>query len=449
MTVAYLCVSALLVLALPAVRHQRPAVSVPAVAVLLATAGWNLTRVARGPDDPAPSLTAATSILLVEIGAVSFYVLCRRLVHGRWRIPLWMWIAVVWFGTAVFLGMLPAMGITTGPAYDQSPIFIAHLVYSFAFFGGGLLTLSTRQHDESPHVRHFVAATEFAALLLIAFQIAEPGLTSLAAAAIALLAVWTTRHAADWNRSATRADRLLDSIGVFIFVVDRNGVLQDWNGPAASLLELKGLRAERGLDLGPALGADGPFVDGATVSLPIGPGTLRVAVSVHDVDPLRRLSDHVVMFRPVRSSVESSSFPRVSGSLAGHDPATQTLARKAALDLLERAVEEQDPIVRFTVAPPADRRPDDVMFLVARRLESRSLEVGWDRDIELARLDTWTFVAPLYAPERVWTGQATYADLNVDMTISVLQPRPRETSAGFTRRVLDSGPPSASSANER
>jgi len=435
MTVAYLSVSVLLVLALLAVRYQRPSVSVPVVVLVLSTAGWNLTRAIRGPDDTAPSVVSALTIVLVEVCAVSFYVICRRLVHGRWRLPVWMWIAMVWFSTLIFLGMVPAVGITTTDPYDQSPVFLLHLVYSFAFFGGGILTLSVRQHDQSRHVRTYVTATEAAALLLVAFQVTLPSLTSLSAGFLSLLAVWTTSHPGAWSRSASRADRLLDSIGVFIFVIDRQGVLQDWNGPAASLLELKGLRAARGLELARALGVPRTFVDGATVSLPVDHGTLRTSVSVHEVDPLRRNSDQVVMFRPVRSSVESSSFPTVSGELKGHDPATQTLGRKAALDLLEQAAADGAPIMRFAATPRPDRRPDDLMFLLARRLESRAAEVGWDREYEFARLDTWTFIGPLHEPERAYQGAARYDDLDIDVEISVLTPHPGESAAEFTRRA--------------
>lgn len=435
MTVAYLCVSALLVLAIATVRHRRPALSVPVVVLLLATAGWNVARAYRGPHDTEPSLAVALNVLMVELCAIAFFVVCRRLVHGRWRPPASLWIALVWFCTLVFIGMLPAVGITTGPDYATSPVFVAHLVFSFAFLGGAILVLSVRQHDQSRHVRRFVAAAEASALLLVTFQVVLPAFTSLAAAAIALLTAWTTSHSAAWSRSASRADRLLDSIGVFIFVVDRDGVVQDWNGPAASLLELSGTRARRGLDLAEALGLVQPFIDGAHVDVEIEHGSLRTAVSVHEVDPLKADSDQVVMFRPVRSSVESSSFPTVSGALKGHDPATQTLGRKAALDILDEAVRAGSPILRFVATPRSDRRPDDLMFLLARRIESRAAEEGWDRGYELARLDTWTFVGPLLEPDRAVEGRAHYDDLGIEMAIAVLRPAPHESTAEFARRV--------------
>lgn len=435
MTVAYVCVAALLVLSVAAVRHGRPAISVPAVITVLATAGWNLTRAVRGPEDHGPSLIAAISILTVEMAAVSFFVLCRRLVLGRWRGPAWMWIAMVWFSTATFVGMLPAMGIIAeGQDYRESPVFLAHLVYSFGFLGAAVLTLNMRQHDQSRHVRRFIIAAETAALLTVTFQVVEPSLTSIIVAVIALLAVWTTAHPGEWSRSASRADRLLDSIGVFIFVVDCDGRLRDWNGPAASLLELTGTPPKRGLNLSKTLGIAPTFVDGLAIRLEIQHGTLRTALSVHQVDPLARNGDLVLMFRPVRSSVESSSFPVVSGELQGHDPATQTLGRKAAVELLQRSAEDGTPVLRLEVTSRADRRPDEVMFLLARRIEARSVEEGWP-EMALARLDTWTFVGPLLDPDRIIGRRARYDDLGLDVNLSVHRRLPSESAAAFTRRV--------------
>ena len=143
------------------------------------------------------------------------------------------------------------------------------------------------------------------------------------------------------------------------------------------------------------------------------------------------------MFRPTRSSVDSSSFPTVSGSLRGHDPATQTLGRKAALDLLEEAVRDEVPIQRFMATAATNRRPDDIMFLLARRLESRVTEVGWDGDFDLARLDTWTFICPLSDPELAQEGTWHYEDLALELTITVMRPRRHESVAEFARRVIE------------
>ncbi|MCD9154476.1 histidine kinase N-terminal 7TM domain-containing protein [Aeromicrobium duanguangcaii] len=435
MTTAYLVTSALLVLTVAAVRHHRSSVSVPVLIMLLAAAGWNLARADRGAVDPAPSVTVAINVVFVQITAASFYVATRRLVYGRWRMSGWFWALAIGVSTATFIGMLPSVGLTTGEDYYASPVYVVHLAYSFALFGAGILTLSSRQHDPSPHVRRVVSAVQLGALLVLTLQVLYPSLTPLAVAATAMVMVWTTGHVGEWSRSASRAGRLLDSIGVFILVVDRSGRLQDWNGPAASLLRLKGHTARRDLDVAAALGMSMPFLDESTVTLQIEGGELRTSLSVHPVDPLSRTSDRVLMFRPVRSSVESSSFPTVSGALKGHDPATQTLGRKAAVDQLRAAAEEGQRVLRLDIKPRTPRRADEVMFLMARRMEARAAERGWT-ETEWARLDTWTFVTPILdAHFEAIPAHVVVEDLGVDMVVSFFEPLPDESAADFVRRV--------------
>lgn len=435
MTGVYLATTVLLVLSVAVVRHRKPAVSIPVVVTVLAVAAWNLARADRGPDDPDPSVMVALNVVAVQVCAASFFLACRRLVHGRWHVPLWMWIVAVLFGAASFVGMLPAIGITDGEMYYDSPVYVIHLAYTFALLGGGVLSLSSRQHDSSPHVRHVVRTIQAIAVFVVTFQVLMPALTSLAVAAAALTLVWTTGHIEAWSRSASRADRLFDSIGVFIFVVDREGRLQDWNGPAASLLKLMGQTASREMDLKEALGRPSSFTDGATVTLSVQGGELRTSLSVHSVSPLVRDSDRVLMFRPVRTSLESSSFPTISGALKGHDPATQTLGRKAALEMLRVAANNGARVVRIDVTPRSERHADQLMFLMARRLEAYAAEQGW-HDVEWARLDRWAFVSPVIDPNFAGEPLAVAVDdLDLDLSVRTYAPLPREAAADFTRRV--------------
>jgi len=437
MTTAYLVTSAFLVLTVAAVRHHRSSVSVPVVIMVLAVAGWNLVRADRGPIDTAPSVSVAINVVLVQVSAAAFYVAARRLVSGGWRMSGWFWIVAIAFGVACFVGMLPDVGITTGDLYYASPVYVMHLAYSFALFGGGVLTLSSRQHDPSPHVRHVVSLIQLGAVLVLTAQVLFPSLTPLAVAAMAVVMVWTTSRVGAWSRSASRAGRLLDSIGVFIFVVDRAGRLQDWNGPAASLLRLTGHTAQQGLDVTSALSMSVPFLDESTVTLQVEGGELRTAVSVHSVDPLARGSHRVVMLRPVRSTVESSSFPTVSGALKGHDPATQTLGRKAALEMLRVAAVEGRQVLRIDAVTRTPRRADEVMFLMARRMEARASEHGW-QDVEWARLDTWTLIAPIIDPtfEGV-PARIPLDDLGLDLVVSFHRPAAAESPDAFVRRMTE------------
>lgn len=439
MTAVYLATAALMVLAIAAVRYQRLSVSVPVIIMVLATVGWNVVRAVRGPDDPEPSLLVAINILLAQVCAVAFYVVCRRLVDGRWLIRAWHWVIAIGFGTLTFIGMLPEVGITDGNQYYDSPVFVAHVVYDFALLGAGVLVLSQRQHDSSRHVRHFVIAAEVMALLVATTQVAVPSLTPLAVAGLGLLMIWATSRTVDWSRSASRAGQLLDSIGVFLFVVDRDGVLHDWNGPAVSLLQLRGVTAAQGLDLSAALGESGQFVDGETVNLDLQGGVLRTSVSVHEVDPLSRDSDRVLMFRPVRSTVETASFPRVSGALKGHDPATQTLGRKAALEQLRQAAAEGTRMLRIDLSPRPEGRSDELMFTLARRMESRSAEENWP-PLDWARLGEWSFVAPVSDPSTApLPFRVQVDDLGLQLAVRSFQPHTDESPAEFIHRVSNDG----------
>jgi len=437
MTAAYLVTTAVLLSSVLAVRHLRPAVSGPVVVLVLAVAAWNLLRALRGPDDPTPSVLVAINVVVVQIAAVAFFVTARRLVHGRWRVPAWMWIVAVNFAVLTFAGMVPAVGITDGEHYYDSPVYVVHLAYTFALLGAGVLTLSTRQDDPSRHVRRVVVATEITAVFIVTFQVLLPALTPLAIAVVCLVLVWTTGHVAAWSRSASRADRLMNSIGVFIFVIDRAGMLQDWNGPAASLLRLMGRTASHGMDLTSVLAMPQRFVDGSTVTLTIQGGELRTAMSVHPVDPLALGGDLVLMLRPVRSSLEGSSFPAVSGALKGHDPATQTLGRKAALEVLRSAAAAGTTVVRLAVTPRHEQRSDDAMFLIARRMEARAAEHGY-HGVEWARLDTWTFVTAMIDPDFEGVPSlVSIDDLDADMEVTFHEPQVGESAAAFIRRVSD------------
>jgi hypothetical protein len=141
------------------------------------------------------------------------------------------------------------------------------------------------------------------------------------------------------------------------------------------------------------------------------------------------------MFRPVRSSVESSSFPVVSGALTGHDPATQTLGRKAALEQLRIAAAEGRQVLHVQVVPRTARRPDEVMFFMARRMEARAAEFGYS-NMPWARLDTWTLILALEDPtfEGV-PARVSVDDFGVDLVESYFSASAGESPEAFAQRV--------------
>lgn len=441
MVTAYLIAAAVLVASLAMIRFRRPSVAVPVLAMVLAAIAWLVLRSLRDPGNE-PSTVLALNIAAVQLCAALFYLTCRRLVDGRWRVP-----PAAWFVAAVMLvgctvAMWPPVGITEARDYTRSPIYIVHLAYCFGLLVAAVVLLNRRQHDPSRHVREFVRGAQASAIALLTLQVTLPTVAPFATVPIGLFSVWATRQVREWSRTASRADRLLDSLGVFIFVVDGHGRLLEWNGPAASLMTMKGTPAERGLDIAAELELTRPFVDGTTVVLPMEHGILRTTMSVHRVDPLAREHEVVLMLRPVQTTFERSSFPAVSGNLEGYDPSTQTLNRRAALDLVRSAGASGQRIVRIDVTgDPA--RADDVMFLVARRIDARATSMGWT-GLRWARLDTWVLITRVEDEMRVDSlpFSSRLDDLGVTLSVSIHDPRPDESTEAFVTRVTRAHLPS-------
>ncbi|RZL67197.1 MAG: hypothetical protein EOP29_27985 [Rhodococcus sp. (in: high G+C Gram-positive bacteria)] len=165
---------------------------------------------------------------------------------------------------------------------------------------------------------------------------------------------------------------------------------------------------------------------------------MRTSAHIHKVDPTSRTSrsDWVVMLRPVRSSVSQSSFPSISGGLAGHDPATQTLNQRETMDLLRAATTRGDAAVRVDVLPAdAQAREDETMFVVARRLEMMFPDVQW------GRLSAWVFVA-VFKPAEADQAKLLIDDqaqtalgLDASVATTICVPTPDEDSERFVLRV--------------
>lgn len=441
MVTAYLVAAAVLTASLAAIRFRRPSVAVPVAIMVVAAVAWLVLRSLRDPDDTAPSTVLALNIAAVQLCAALFYLTCRRLVDGRWRVPPAAWAVATVMLVGCSVAMWPPAGISEARDYTRSPIYIVHLAYCFGLLVAAVVLLNRRQHDPSRHVREFVRGAQASAIALLTLQVTLPTIAPFATVPIGLFSIWATRRVRDWSRTASRADRLLDSLGVFIFVVDAHGRLLEWNGPAASLMTMKGTPAERGMDIAADLQLTRPFTDGATVALPVDRGILRTTMTVHRVDPLAREHEVALMFRPVQTTFERSSFPAVSGTLEGYDPATQTLNRRAALDLVRSAGATGQRIVRIDVAGDPGRA-DDVMFLVARRIDARAMSMGWP-DLRWARLDTWVLITLVEDEARIDSVpfSTKLEDLDVTVAVSIHDPGPAEDADAFFRRVTRNSVP--------
>lgn len=389
-----------------------------------------------------PSSTAAPNALILasaSVSAAAAFVAARRLVEGRWPVPPALMVLFVVEPIAIALVRVGSYSDATSAQFRTTVPFTLHAIYSFALMVGLIWTLNARQRDSERRVRTFVLVTQVIVITIIALEVSANESAQFVVLLAVLLATRIARHPQDWTTSAARGDRLLDSIGVFLFVFNQRGELEDWNGNASQLIELMlRRRPDRTMTDQQILGRSVPFRDGQPIPLELHGGRIMTTAQVHEVDSQLRVTHRtwVVMLRPVTSSVDKESFPQISRSLAGYDPVTQTLGRRATLDLLRDIAERNTAVVRVDVTPTNPQtRDDEVMFVVARRLESTYPDIVW------GRLATWTLVAEFNLQQADATAYAiereleTSAGLSATVTTYVCPVLPDEEADAFVHRV--------------
>lgn len=436
------CIALLSALMLP---WRRPSNARPALILCLSAAGWCFGAAWRGASDGTQTDCFPLIMGSAGIAASAAFTLSRRLVHGRWRIPVPVMIAFVAEPIMIAAATWRQLGYDQPEDFRVGPAFMIHSLYSFGLLIGVIITLSARQRDANTRVRNFVMAAQITVGAVITLEVAASPHTQFLVAAGAVLVVWAVRHPDDWLTSASRADQLMNSIGVFLLVFDRDGLLKDWNGQASRLLELvTGRAATRGTAASQILGRHVPFPDNQLINLDVRGGSMRVSATIHSVDPTEPAAerDWVVMLRPVKSSIGGESFPSLSGALDGYDPATQTYGRRTTLETLRSAIVEDLVAIRISVIP-ADFAvlEDEVMFVVARRLEAIAPDVQW------GRLEEWSFAAALPAETAARTKETIDLEtqmalgLSAETACQILVPAPGEDAGAFIRRVESAGPP--------
>lgn len=427
-------VAACLLLPVRTSAAARPiAILCLAAALWSAGAAWNYA-------EPGPNASANACILAAAASAAAAaFVAAQRLVSGRWSIPTLVTIVFFIEPIVIVFVRLVVFPDLTSAEFRRTVPFIVHAAYCFALLLSVILTLNIRQRHPQRRVRIFVLMSQVLVIAIIAMEVSASEQTQFVLVLAALFAVWVARHPEDWSTSRARADSLLNDIGVFLFVFDHLGRLKDWNGPADRLIELiTGQRPQGELTAAEILGRPLPFEDGEPIDLNLVGGRMRTSAHIHRVDPTSRTgrSDWVVMLRPVRSSVSTSSFPSISGALAGHDPATQTLNQRETIELLRAATTSRHAAVRVDVLPAdAQAREDETMFVVARRLEMMFPSVRW------GRLADWAFVA-VFRPAQAQQAKLLIDDeaqtalgLDASVATTICVPTPGEDAERFVRRV--------------
>ncbi|WP_286928894.1 MULTISPECIES: hypothetical protein [Aeromicrobium] len=410
----------------------------PIAILCIAAAFWSVGAAWTYAEPGSNSGANACILAAAASAAAAAFVASQRLVSGRWSIPTLVTIMFFVEPMVIVFVRLVVYPELSSAEFRRTAPFIAHAAYCFALLLSVILTLNVRQRHPRRRVRIFVLTSQVLVIAIIAMEVSASEQTQFVVVLAALFAVWVARHPDDWSNSRARADSLLNSIGVFLFVFDHLGRLKDWNGNADRLIELTGQRPQRDLTATQILGRPLPFEDGQPIDLNLLDGRMRTSAHIHKVDPTSRTSrsDWVVMLRPVRSSVSQSSFPTISGGLAGHDPATQTLNQRETMDLLRAATTSGDAAVRVDVLPAdAQAREDETMFVVARRLEMMFPNVRW------GRLSAWVFVA-MFKPDEADQAKLlidheaqTALGLDASVATTICVPTRGEDSERFVLRV--------------
>lgn len=378
-------------------RRRTPA-ALPTAVLCVSAALWALSSAwwASEPEDPR---VVAMMLFAASLAAVSAFVVVSTLVSSTWRMPWWLIISMVVEMAFTTVGSLTRLWLSEGESFRTGPVFIIHSAYCFGLMLAAILTLHTRRSDHAWHIRMYVIVIPAVMGILIALQVGASGGMHYVVAAGAIVTVWTLHHHHEWNAMPSDRAALVDDIGAFLFVFDREGRLLDWNGPAGALLSVAdGCERVVGAKASDLFHAEIPFADGARIEFSIDGGILVTTGHVHRVEPSPRSSGHrwVVMLRTLTSQVQPESWPIFAGDLEGHDPATQTLSRAAMLNLLRRVGAAGGRAVRLDVDPGrAASDPDEVMYVVARRIEARH------PDLKLGRVDTLSIAVTSEDPQEL------------------------------------------------
>lgn len=375
-------------------QGARVKLRVPTAMVCFSIGGWVAASSLHGGDGTPTYAGLALLFGSVALTAGWSYILMRKLLENDVEIPFPHLIVILAFPVIIMVVTLFGIGIPQLDNWRLSPTYIVQAIYIYGHFGAMGLVMAKRQGDPSRRIRYSLRA---ATALLVTGVIVETlayQYTAYVAVLLAFFGAWAARWPAAWWQAPVDADELLESIGVFLFVIDDEGRLSKWNTTAANLVEALAPRTklQRGLYVEKLLGISLPLRDGAVVEFELGGGVLRTECNTHEI-PVgtdSSTTERVLMMRPLKSRVASSRLATPSGELPGYDPVTQTLSRRSILERLETA----EAAIRLEFRPTIKAvLVDEVMFVVARRLESAFGGIEW------GRVDPWAFVAVVSSRE--------------------------------------------------
>lgn len=420
-------------------QGARVKLRIPTAMVCFSIAGWVTAGSLQGPEGPPSYASLALLLGAVAMTAGWAYILMRKLLENDAEIPLPHFLIILTFPIIITSVTWFGIGMSQLDGWRLSPTYVVQAIYIYGHFGAMALTMAKRQGDPSRRIRYSLIATTALLVTGIIVETLAYQYTAYVAVVLAFVAAWAARWPAAWWQAPVDADELLESIGVFLFVIDDEGRLRKWNTTAANLVEALAPRTklQRGLYVEKLLGITLPLRDGAVVEFQLGGGVLRTECNTHEIPmgPGMSAMERVLMMRPLKSRVTSSRLATPSGELPGYDPVTQTLSRRSIMERLESA----DHSIRLEFRPTIKAvLVDEVMFVVARRLESAFSGIEW------GRIDPWAFAVVVSSPEEADTlahsllsidgvpieyGLAVYSQTFVDHRYA------RESGAAFAIRV--------------
>jgi PAS domain-containing protein len=356
---------------------------------------------------------------------------------------------LVFVAVPVLLSLLALFGVGTPTDLNNiiaSPLAILVLAYCVVLVLASLTMLARRYRDEDSLVRRSMPAFQILIVLVALAWIRDYRVPSLLVAVAALAVIWMSTRAAPWISRSVRHERLLDEIGAYVFVFDRDGRLTSWNGPAADLLEKTDTgQVTQGAPAQSVLGVDVPFTGRLDLEFAHSDGNVYTqGYTTQSLHPNPR-ARWVVVLRPAspaeRRSTSGDNSTIATLNLDSINEETGTLGRASILERVRRyhANRESIAVIRIelvgTIAAEAVNRAMRELAIGLATLRGGIIIGRAERLVLLALLPD-----PAEASEISVKLRARFDDFEgtygATLAVTALSASKRESIEDFIRRVL-------------
>lgn len=347
-----------------------------------------------------------------------------------------LWIRAVLLAEPPIIAALTyfQVGVSPGEDFRYSTVHLAHLIYVFAVAMSIIVTLSSRQYAPGRGSTILLYALQFLLVGLTMAEVLGSDLGCLIAGTVALIVASISTHPDDVFVLATTRREILDGLGAYVFVFDREGLLKDWNGPAEQLISHTGRPAlRRGTTATKVLGTPVPFTDDHVITFQTTDGTLDL--QGYTVEASSDERERGYRWIVVLQNLDQARRPFDASEEPRFDAATHTLSRPAIIERLRNAAADPNKPVamRVDVVLQDIDNTDRVMARVAGRLLQLcpTLQIGRIERLALAA------IVPSRVNAQDLSAQVTFDDdLRVPLVATVVKPADEEDVDDFVRQVL-------------